>query len=194
MNKLQTLLTAGLLSLTSVSFASLVTIDTSTAGDIYTGTAIHGGSIVLDVNQPERFSDSFRNDNDDLTTSDTSLYYEFKINSGAESVGSVFNVIETDPVKVGVVGIEIYDDISMSALSLVLSADNKFATSLLSNGVQYYMVLTGQENTGFTADVSAVPVPAAGILFASALFGAGALGRRKKKAKASVVGAFARAS
>lgn len=42
--------------------------------------------------------------------------------------------------------------------------------------------------------VNPVPVPAAGILFASALLGAGALGRRKKKVKASVVGAFARAS
>lgn len=48
---------------------------------------------------------------------------------------------------------------------------------------------------GSDSYVSAVPVPAAGILFASALLGAGALGRRKKKsANTLMVGAFTRAS
>ena len=43
---------------------------------------------------------------------------------------------------------------------------------------------------------SEVSVPAAGILFASALFGAGIFGRRKKKSTSSnvMVGAFTRAS
>ena len=54
----------------------------------------------------------------------------------------------------------------------------------------------GGRTSAYAYDVtlSAVPVPAAGILFGSALLAAGAFGRRKKKAKASVVGAFARAS
>ena len=47
----------------------------------------------------------------------------------------------------------------------------------------------------FDVTISTVPVPAAGILFASALFGAGFLGRRKKKAtKSNMIGAFARAA
>ena len=50
-------------------------------------------------------------------------------------------------------------------------------------------------NDSSTYMVSTVPIPAAGILFATALFGAGLLGRRKKKStKASMVGVFARAS
>ena len=51
------------------------------------------------------------------------------------------------------------------------------------------------QNDSSTYMVSTVPVPAAGILFASALFGAGVFGRRKKKStKTSMVGAFTRAS
>ena len=42
---------------------------------------------------------------------------------------------------------------------------------------------------------SVVPVPVAGVIFASLLFAAGSLGRRKKKSKKSVIiGAFARSS
>jgi len=59
----------------------------------------------------------------------------------------------------------------------------------------YYLAITGAQGTSYNGDVSAVPVPAAGILFASALFGAGALSRRKKKAaKSNMIGAFARAA
>ena len=61
-----------------------------------------------------------------------------------------------------------------------------------------FVDVTGATRTGDYAidlTISTVPVPAAGILFASALFGAGALSRRKKKtAKTSMVGAFTRAS
>ncbi len=53
-------------------------------------------------------------------------------------------------------------------------------------------------NTGdyaYDITISTVPVPAAGILFASALLGAGFLGRRKKKVtKSNMIGAFARAA
>ena len=56
--------------------------------------------------------------------------------------------------------------------------------------------ITGDcDNDSSTYMVSIVPVPAAGILFASALFGMGVFGRRKKKSSTTVmVGAFARAS
>lgn len=44
-------------------------------------------------------------------------------------------------------------------------------------------------------DVTAVPVPVAGILFAAMLLGAGTIGRRKSKpTKSSVTGIFTRAS
>lgn len=67
----------------------------------------------------------------------------------------------------------------------------------------YYLQLTNLtlENFGYEVQVSAssavstVPVPAAGILFATALFGIGLVGRRKKKTSTNLmVGAFTRAS
>jgi len=61
-----------------------------------------------------------------------------------------------------------------------------------SNGISNFNGRTGAY--AFDVTLSTVPVPAAGILFASALFGAGFIGRRKKKAKTAMMGAFARAS
>jgi len=59
----------------------------------------------------------------------------------------------------------------------------------------YFLEFLTTENSSINITVSPVPVPAAGILFATALLGAGALSRRKKKtANSAVVGAFARAS
>jgi len=68
-------------------------------------------------------------------------------------------------------------------------------TAMLDVGTTYYLKLSGDQFEAYSAEISAVPVPAAGILFASALFGAGALSRRKKKAtKSNMIGAFARAA
>ena len=68
-------------------------------------------------------------------------------------------------------------------------------SAMLMVGTTYYLKLSGDDGEAYAVDVSAVPVPAAGILFASALFGAGALARRKKKAtKSNMIGAFARAA
>ena len=68
-------------------------------------------------------------------------------------------------------------------------------SAMLAVGTKYYLKLSGDDGEAYAVDVSAVPVPAAGILFASALFGAGALSRRKKKAtKSNMIGAFARAA
>jgi len=67
--------------------------------------------------------------------------------------------------------------------------------ALLDIGTTYYLKLSGADGESYAVDISAVPVPAAGILFASALFGAGALSRRKKKAtQTNMVDAFARAA
>ena len=74
----------------------------------------------------------------------------------------------------------------------------KLADGFDGSGFTTFMDVTGDPRTdSFAYDItlSAVPVPAAGILFASALLGAGALGRRKKKAtKSNMIGAFARAA
>lgn len=83
------------------------------------------------------------------------------------------------------------------AQQLITLATFPDVTGLLDGQVFEFFNVGGGANSEFYINnigISTVPVPAAGILFASALFGAGALGRRKKKAKASVVGAFARAS
>ncbi len=67
-------------------------------------------------------------------------------------------------------------------------------TDLFSGGTSGVTNFDGR-TSAYAHDItlSTVPVPAAGILFASALFGAGFLGRRKKKAKKSnMIGAFAR--
>lgn len=82
------------------------------------------------------------------------------------------------------------------AMSTALSGSPASIVGLTGTTFEF-INLVGDQGSEFYINnigVSTVPVPAAGILFASALFGAGALGRRKKKAKASVVGAFARAS
>lgn len=88
----------------------------------------------------------------------------------------------------------------MNADTLIDSDSGLFTsiTAALMTGVHYYLQLNGAAGYSYNvtiSEISAVPVPAAGLLFASVLFGAGALSRRKKKAaNTSVVGAFARAS
>jgi len=68
-------------------------------------------------------------------------------------------------------------------------------SAMLAVGTTYYLKLSGDAGEAYAVNVSAVPVPAAGILFASALFGAGALARRKKKAtQSNMIGAFTRAA
>jgi len=66
-----------------------------------------------------------------------------------------------------------------------------------SGRTEFIDVFQNLRTSAYAIDVtlSTVPVPAAGILFASALLGAGVFGRRKKKAaKSEMVGAFARVS
>lgn len=184
MNKLKVLLIAGLLSLTSVSFASSVTF----FGDAgYTGTAGSTGNIsLIEGDGGVTVGGFFRDADGD--------FYDLTTNSG--SLTTIALQLDVTPPDTGSVTIALYDsyaDLLAGVGSAVDSGVNQLTASL-NAGADYFLQFTGEIGTSYNADVAAIPVPAAGILFASALFGAGALGRRKKKAKASVVGAFARAS
>ena len=202
MNKLQALLIAGLLSLTSVSFASSVTfvnsgnlgnseddagavLDGAKAGTIYLdnfgGTAVFGGDL---ANSTE--------------SATTSAYYDVVLDNSFEGLNTFAFGWARNTAFPNDLTVSFFDEngntfnAAYEGLFDPTGAGN-FIVQLAAN-TTYRMLLTGAEGWHYDGEISAVPVPAAGILFASALFGAGALGRRKKKAKASVVGAFARAS
>ena len=178
MNKLKALLIAGLLSLTSVSFASTITAGTSaTFGTTSSGTInlVHMDP-VLTV-----FGDFGNN---------TVRTYDLNV-SPVDSTGITIGTSNDAPGNIYSILFELYD---ATDLGTVLAFGNNLNVAL-SSTTNYILKLTGTLGTSYTMDVAAVPVPAAGILFASALLGAGAFGRRKKKsAKTSMVGAFARAS
>ena len=185
MNKLKALLIAGLLSLSSVSFASSITYFYE-AG--FTGTAGAWGEISLvegdgGVTVGNIFTDA---DGD---------FYDLTTDSGALS--TIALELDVTPPDTGNVTIALYDSLANLALgvgSALESGTNKLVATLKA-GEAYFLQFTGEIGTSYNADVAAIPVPAAGILFATALFGAGVAGRRKKKSKTNaVVGAFARAS
>ena len=202
MNKLQALLIAGFLSLASVSFASSVTYTSggTTAGVVADGAS--AGTITLVHGDPTLtvysvFGDSTEtvlvdNGGEELVATDidpaTSSHY-YNVAVDRDSISAVFGTSNSSSTLY-----PIWFELMNNDMGTVIASGWSITGAEIFSGVNYILNLTGQVATGATVDVSAVPVPAAGILFASALFGAGALGRRKKKAKASVVGAFARAS
>ena len=170
MNKLKALLIAGLLTLTSVSFASTVsyTPEYDLGGDQAVADGAQAGTFNLDYdNVVVGFTGYLATS---TTSTTTSAWYDLILGDGNGS---------SDLINFG--------------WAYNTAQPNDFSI-LLATNTTYRMLLSGAEGRSYDGEISAVPVPAAGILFASALLGAGALGRRKKKAKASVVGAFARAS
>lgn len=182
MNKIKALLIAGLLSLSSVSFASSVS---------YIYEAGYAGN-----NAGEFGTISLNNGDGGATVGGIfdntgSVYYDMSIDAGAvASIGSSFDITTS---TIHDITISIYDSLAFDAASLIATGVNSIHADLI-GGVDYFLQFTGVTGTSYNVDVAAVPIPAAGILFASVLLGAGAFGRRKKKPKASVVGAFARAS
>lgn len=185
MNKIKAFLIAGLLSLSSVSFASTVT---------YTGLTLdHAGSISLismdgGVTVGGIFGEA------EVGTGLGSVYYDMTLDSGSATAIAIGSSFDVSTFTVFDVAFSVFDSLTFDAASLIGSGVNSISASL-DAGVTYYLQLTGIADTSYNVDVAAVPVPAAGILFASALLGAGAFGRRKKKtAKNSMVVAFTRAS
>lgn len=236
MNKLQALLIAGLLSLTSVSFAS--TFDFAA----YADGSLAGSSAVSGLGEAGYASFSATDDGITVTATGThtvngnveSAFAYLDKNNAGLGVCSVLatdrsgtanqcdptnddNVTGGEAVKLdfgrlvkltdleladtnhdGVLDFNGFFDILVDGTNwynIALSTAPLAALGLVGNTFEFFNIggTTGSEFYINSIAVSAVPVPAAGILFASALLGAGAFGRRKKK-QASVVGAFARAS
>ena len=191
MNKLKALLIAGLLTLTSVSFASTVsyTPEYDLGGDQAVADGAQAGTFNLDYdNVVVGFTGYLATS---TTSTTTSAWYDLILGDGNGSsdlinFGWAYNTAQPNDLT-----IQFFSADGLTQLSQAFMGDFSI---LLATNTTYRMLLSGAEGRSYDGEISAVPVPAAGILFASALLGAGALGRRKKKAKASVVGAFARAS
>ena len=182
MNKLKALLIAGLLSLTSVSFASSLTVgDPNGIGSVGTIALTNGDAGVT-------LGGLFDNTG--------SVFYELSLNAGdLTAIGMSLDI--TPPVTLYDVTIAVYESYAdlLAGIGSALYTGTNSLSAMLTGGTTYLLQLNGVADTSYNVDVAAVPVPAAGILFASALFGAGAFGRRKKKStKISMVGAFARVS
>lgn len=188
MNKLKALLiTVSLLSLSSVSFATSVT---------YSADYISGFGSVADGAQ----SGSITIDDDGLsavfggrmgagtgTATTASTWYELILTGNdLTTFGWADNTLQPSDLTTTFQTADGSANISQAFLG-------NFSISLMAG--TYRMLLSGAENRSYDGEISAVPVPAAGILFASALLGAGIFGRRKKKSATSVmVGAFTRES
>ena len=216
----------GLLSLTSVSFASTISYTAeyeAGSGDAQSQVASgnKAGKVTLDHTDASAvcvgnmgswdsttglagpIADSTRVSGS--TNGTASVWYELVINyTGVTSWGSATNTAGSNPGLIynffeylgGDGDPATTNDTDIAAHYATTSSFSTQSGNFLLNLAQgtYMLELIGEADRRYDVQVAAVPVPAAGILFASALFGAGALGRRKKKAKASVVGAFARAS
>lgn len=191
MNKLKTLLIAGLLSLTSVSFASTYTeyaaYGNETGDDLVGKIGLaHGDTVTFDGSLATITDDNVRN-------ASTSVFWDLEILGGSDAYtfGWANNVI--DQYNNSDLVTTFYENLEGTWTAFATFTESTFGLGLAAG--KYQFQLSGLETTGYSGSISAVPVPAAGILFASALLGAGAFGRRKKKsAKTSMVGAFTRAS
>jgi len=205
MNKLKTLIVAlGLMSFSVIGQAALVTPGL-TSGSL--------GTINLQGDAPiTNFGDNF--------VSSLDIFYDIVLDvSSFVSIGvssSVQGIPFSDPKDVSIElfssngdmlfdmmdGPSLASDSTDPGLIAANFADSALILNLFLDATSnYFLRIIGVDPTA-TFDVaivavlppSEVPVPAAGILFASALFGAGFLGRRKKKAKNAVMSAFARAA
>ena len=196
MNKLKALLIAGLLSLSSVGFASSVTYigpnsTTTDAGKVADGA--QAGIITLDDFSAVTIRGQFEGEIG-LPTSTTpkSAWYEVIVGYDNATFG-YFNDTASAPTTFSFFADNGMGGYDATAYSGYADLTGDFIVTLAQGS--YKLLLNGLEGRSYDGVISQVPVPAAGILFASALLGAGAFGRRKKKsAKTSMVGAFARAS
>ena len=189
MNKLKALLIAGLLSLTSVSFATSVTKYVG-PGTQQAGATVGAVNLLADGVAGQLSGDFFQDG--DAATTTSSVFYDINMNAYDNHTFG-YAQIQYDLDVSGPIDLQFYEVTGGGLVAFGAMFNTNF-NLILDSSKNYMLKLTGLEGFGYSGKISAVPVPAAGILFASALLGAGAFGRRKKKAQASVVGAFARES
>ena len=132
-----------------------------------------------------------------------SAFYDLSVSQSTNVVAdfrALFNgTVPVDDVTVSIFNAPEVFIGGLTPLSSTLGVNESgtnVVSAFLTAGVAYILQFDQlTSNPGFSGTISTVPVPAAGILFASALLGAGFLGRRKKKAtKSNMIGAFARAA
>lgn len=182
MNKIKALLVVALLSLSSVSNATTVTAGTTVGSEGTINLVTNDGGTTLFGNFGQLIGDY----TDGITAT---VFYDLNVlpsDSTAISIG-------TSNQASGTI-YSIFFELFEKESGILVAMGDSISAALMAS-TDYILQLTGQTGTSYTVDVAAVPVPAAGILFASALLGAGAFGRRKKKsAQNQMVGAFTRAS
>jgi len=192
------LMAIGLLTLSSVGFASTLSYSTDVG---YTGSTGSTGAILFDGNRirllPAPDSGTTGDIFFDLTsTIDSTIQVSVSstnsdLDPTAQAIDS-FLYLDTD------IGAGNETGLFSSTLDTLIASGTGTLTAAIFNAIietpsLYFLRFVTTAESSISGSVSAVPVPAAGILFASALFGAGFLGRRKKKAaKANMIGAFAR--
>ena len=181
-------LASALLMVSSLGFATSVTTPGTTAGS--------QGDIFLTLNGDIASFGGFFAGELDLGI-DATQFFDLNIAGDADASSNAFT-FHSNPLTIYDAIITIFQDGGDAVFggddSLVGMGTSSLVASLFA-AENYYLAITGAQGTSYNGEISAVPVPAAGILFASALLGAGALGRRKKKAtKSNMIGAFARAA
>ncbi|WP_290703280.1 hypothetical protein [Amphritea sp.] len=154
----------GMLLVAACFNASAAVVDISIASTEY-GSAY--GS--LTAGQPSTILVELEED-----TTATTWYFSFNPDN-ADAAGSVVPVVAT------VFTATIFDALNNLVATVGPTSDSPASTVLrgLIAGT-YSVVLNSTENGGYTATVSAVPVPAAALLFGSALLGFAGFSARRK--------------
>jgi len=193
---MRVIIAACLLGASSLSVASPIQIF-DTAGNASLGSLFlaNGDSNVISGSFPDIAGDS---------TSLSSVFYDFRLQSSVGVNAGARNIVLAQEalalLAVGEITLSIFEDNGFfvnvfDPIDELLYTGVNSVSALLSSDTLYFLQLTGINGTDFTGEISAVPVPAAGILFASVLLGLGAIGRRKKKiAKTALVSVFARSA
>jgi len=186
----------GLLAISSTSYASSFMMGVGTAGS--------EGTISFDGVNTQSFSSQLVGGTEFISEANTDdVFFDLVVttNTDANTIVSSFHI---NPVSFYDVFVQVFLAGVDNMFTPGVAGDDGMAIATGNNGVDltglltteaYYIQVTAPIGTNVQGEISAVPVPAAGILFASALFGAGFIGRRKKKAASTTMtDAFARAA
>jgi len=192
------LIKALLLIVSYINFSAIghaVTIDPLAADTLY--VTVNGAIVTSAPGRFDRTGETFFNvvfDNVGTTTGvGSSFDIDFSTMTG--EILAVDSYLYKDDITNSNAG---FFNESIDILVASASGLSESFSTLVDGSQAYFLKLVGIADANYEVNISAVstvPVPAAGILFASVLLGAGLYGRRKKKSTANMmVGAFTRAS